>query len=69
MVCSACLSSDEFRLSHFRTYDLSPLLTLRYPVRCRRCSHRAHAGLRFAMNLWKSRRRQRQRVGDRGTAQ
>lgn len=59
MVCPTCYKSD-FRLSRFRSTDLPALFTLRYPVRCRACSHRMHAGPMAAFQLWQERKRKRQ---------
>lgn len=70
MVCPTCLCSDKFRLSRFRSSDYPSLLTLRYPVRCRRCSHRARVSLMYAFHLWQGRKQRRQRrlMENRGTA-
>lgn len=68
MVCPTCFYSDKFRLSRFRSSDLKSLLALRYPVRCRRCSNRTHAGLLFAFRLWQSRRRKRHLMEHRSVA-
>ena len=44
MECYFCRSSD-LRLSHFRLFDLRPLLSLKIPVRCRSCRERDYVKL------------------------
>ena len=56
MICPSCLST-RLRLSQFRAGDLPFLAILRFPVRCRTCFHRTHAGPLFALRLWKEQRR------------
>jgi hypothetical protein len=56
MICPSCLST-RLRLSHFRPSDLRSIAILRFPVRCRTCQHRMHAGPLFALHLWQERRR------------
>lgn len=63
MVCPTCYKSS-FRLSHFRSMDLPALFTLRYPVRCRACSHRMYAGPMAAFQVWQDRRRKGQILPD-----
>ena len=56
MVCPNCYNSD-FRLSKFRSEDLSRLASLHYPVRCRNCKERIHANALQVINLmWKHRK-------------
>jgi hypothetical protein len=55
MVCPACYNSS-FRLSRYRSADIFPLLTLRFPIRCRMCAHRMHAGPFTAFQLWQKRK-------------
>lgn len=72
MICPTCFKSN-FRLSRFRSKDVVPILTLRYPVRCRVCKHRMYAGPFVAYHLFQSRRRKGQaapapRTGDKKAA-
>jgi hypothetical protein len=39
--CHFC-GQSKFRISRFRTSDLSQMLLLRFPVRCLTCGQRAH---------------------------
>lgn len=55
MICSRC-KATEFRLSSLRLRDLPRLLLLHYPVRCRFCHRRAHAGILLALMLLQLRR-------------
>jgi hypothetical protein len=59
MVCPVCHASDNFRLSKFRSTDVNSLLTLRYPVRCRTCSHRIYVGAFTAIHLRQEAKRKR----------
>jgi hypothetical protein len=61
MTCPTCFNSS-FRLSRLRSADVAPLLAFRYPVRCRVCDHRMHAGFLMALHLWQERKRKRQSV-------
>jgi hypothetical protein len=50
MKCNHC-GSTEFRTSKLRKPDLSHLLLLRYPVRCRVCFDRAFVSIFLALKL------------------
>jgi hypothetical protein len=49
MACRNC-GVWNFRLSRFRRTDLSRVLLLQYPVRCRECLERDHA---FILDVFK----------------
>jgi hypothetical protein len=51
--CSLCASID-FRRSRLRRKDITRLLLLQLPVRCRICSDRTYAGVRTALIVQKA---------------
>lgn len=53
MVCRAC-GSDQFRSSALRLVDLFWLLSLRRPVRCRKCNLRTPVNLVTALLVRKA---------------
>jgi hypothetical protein len=48
VTCRKCGRKD-FRLSRIKHFDLKRLVMLKYPVRCRVCSHRCYASLLSAL--------------------
>jgi hypothetical protein len=50
MRCMIC-GSTKIRISRLRSSDLSRLLILQYPVRCRACYERFYVGIPLALNL------------------
>lgn len=66
-VCRSC-GSDEFRISHLRRTDLSKLLTLRYPIRCKICKERDFTFLGTALSLRHKRRKKNDVIAQNGHA-
>jgi hypothetical protein len=66
-VCRAC-GSSEFRISQLRSSDISKLLTLRYPVRCRICKERDFIFIGAALSLPRRKRKKQDAVAEGGRA-
>jgi hypothetical protein len=66
-VCRSC-GSQEFRLSHLRRGDLSRLLILRYPIRCKICKERDFAFLGVAFYLRRKGRKKSHVIAQNGHA-
>jgi len=58
--CRVCGFSN-FRISRFRTQDLTQLILLRLPARCRNCDERTFIPLRHYLVLLRA-RKERHRV-------
>jgi hypothetical protein len=66
-VCRSC-GSQEFRLSHPRRGDLSRLLTLRYPIRCKVCKERDFAFMGVLFFLRHGRKKKNHVIAQNGHA-
>ena len=58
MECRLC-GSNRFRLSRLRVPDLSALIFLKYPVRCRVCFKREHVSFLTALRIRRANQRRR----------
>ncbi len=56
MECRLC-GSTRFRLSRLRVPDLSELVFLQYPIRCRVCYKREHVSLFTAFGIHRANKR------------
>jgi hypothetical protein len=66
-VCRSC-GSQEFRISHLRRADLSRLLVLRYPIRCKICKERDFTYLGTALSLRHKRKKKNHVIAQNGHA-
>ena len=66
-ICRSC-GSEEFRVSHLRRTDLSQLLRLRYPIRCKICKEREFVFLGVAFSFRRKGKKKRPAIAQNGHA-